>query len=199
MSDVVTIYTDGGARGNPGPAAFAYVITRAGARDVEANGYLGKTTNNIAEYTALVRALEHAQKLDGKRLVIHSDSELMIKQMRGEYKVKNEGLRPLYEEAQELSGAFESVQFRHVPREQNRRADKLCNDALDRAQKVSSNAGTKTRPIVTTRHDAVRAEAIDCLRAVAAVWARGDPNDPKPEVVWEQLWAILEDGGVLKK
>src|SRR5262245_15118520 len=83
-----TIYTDGASRANPGPAAFAYIIERPGESAIEEKGCLGDTTNNIAEYTALIRALEHAQRLGGRRLVINSDSELMVKQMLGAYKVK---------------------------------------------------------------------------------------------------------------
>src|SRR5271156_6010612 len=103
MSDtnLLTIHTDGAARGNPGPAAFAFVITRPGQPDDEDSGCLGETTNNIAEYAALVKALERARQLGGRRVVVHSDSELMIKQMRGEYKVKNEGLRALFEQAKQ--------------------------------------------------------------------------------------------------
>jgi ribonuclease HI len=86
------INIDGAARGNPGPAAFAYVITREGAPPVEAAGCIGIATNNVAEYTALVRALERARDLGGKRLLIRSDSELLVKQMNGVYKVKNDSL-----------------------------------------------------------------------------------------------------------
>lgn len=193
------IHTDGGARGNPGPAAYAYVLVQDGARHIEASGCLGETTNNIAEYTALVRALAHAQQLGARRLVVKSDSELMIKQMRGEYKVRNEGLRPLYEEAKALCDAFASVEFQHVPREQNRRADRLCNEALDRAQPRAAPPTKRSKPPATNaqrRRDASD-EAVECLRAVAAAWARGDANEPKPEAVWEQLWSILEDNGVV--
>jgi len=97
--DLFTIHTDGGARGNPGPAAYAFVISRPGQPDVEESGVLGNSTNNVAEYTALVKALERARALGARRVLVQSDSELMVKQMTGEYKVKNEGLRPLYEEA----------------------------------------------------------------------------------------------------
>src|SRR5881398_493972 len=101
--EAVTIYTDGAARGNPGPAAFAYVIRRTDGGILEEHSQcMGETTNNVAEYTALVRALERALALGAKKVLLHSDSELMVKQMRGEYKVKNEGLRDLYEQASEL-------------------------------------------------------------------------------------------------
>ena len=129
--EVLTIHTDGAARGNPGPAAFAYVIRRDGQEDVEEKGHIGTATNNVAEYTALIKALERAKELGGRRLVIHSDSELMVNQMKGAYKVKNAGLRPLYEEARELWKEFEQVTIRHIRREENSDADALCNQALD--------------------------------------------------------------------
>lgn len=197
-----TIHTDGAARGNPGPAAFAYVIHRDGAPDLEVKGVLGQTTNNVAEYTAVVRALEHAAKLGARRVVVLSDSELMVNQMTGKYKVKNEGLRPLYEDARAHCAEFESVTFRHVRREQNGRADALCNEALDAAAGRTPGAArpkVAARKVSAERSEAVRDEAVECLRAVAAAWARGNPNDPQPEAVWDQLWTILEDGGVLRK
>ena len=130
---VLTIYTDGASRGNPGEAAFAYVIRREGQAAIEKAECLGQMTNNQAEYTALIRALEHALELGPQhRVIVHSDSELMVKQMNGEYRVKNEELRGLYEQARSLRQRFEGlVTIRHVRREQNKRADQLCNDALD--------------------------------------------------------------------
>jgi ribonuclease HI len=128
----LTINTDGGARGNPGPAAYAYVIVQEGAPPIEEAGCLGHATNNQAEYTALVRALEHASRLGtDRKLLIRSDSELMVKQMNGEYRVKDAGLRPLYEQACSLRRKFPSVTIRHVPRAQNAWADRLYNQALD--------------------------------------------------------------------
>src|SRR6266566_7182269 len=110
------IHTDGASRGNPGAAAFAYVIYRDGEPDIEEAGCLGEMTNNQAEYTALVRALEHALELGSEnRVIVHSDSELMVKQLNGEYRVKNEELRPLYEEAVRLRRRFrQPVTLRHV-------------------------------------------------------------------------------------
>lgn len=130
---VLTIYTDGASRGNPGAAAFAYVISRDSQTPIEQAGCLGQMTNNQAEYTALVRALERALELGPHhRVLLHSDSELMVKQMNGEYRVKNEDLRSLYEQACALRRRFEGpVTIRHVRREQNKRADQLCNEALD--------------------------------------------------------------------
>ena len=135
MSDVplLTIHTDGASRGNPGASAFSYVISRKSGPVIEDSGCLGDMTNNQAEYTALVRALERALKLGPEhRVTLHSDSELMVKQMKGEYKVKNEELRPLYKRAKELADRFAGgVSFVHVRRELNKRADQLGNDALD--------------------------------------------------------------------
>ena len=128
--DLFTIHTDGGARGNPGPAAYAFVISRPGQTDVEQSGTLGNSTNNVAEYTALVKALERARELGARRILVQSDSELMVKQMTGEYRVKNEGLRPLYEEAKQLARAFDAVTFRHVRREHNSEANGLVNSAV---------------------------------------------------------------------
>lgn len=199
---VLTIYTDGAARGNPGPAAFAYVIQRDAAAPIEEAGCLGRTTNNQAEYTALVRALQHAARLGTQhRLHIHSDSELMVKQMRGEYRVKDAGLRSLYEQAKELADQFTGVTFRHVPRAQNGRADELCNEALDGLRSPSPSARLEEDnsepddcPILP---DALRQQALVCLRAAAAAWARGNPDDPAPDAVWDRLCKLLEDQGVL--
>jgi ribonuclease HI len=198
-----TIHTDGAARGNPGPAAIAFVIERPGQPDIEFQECLGTSTNNVAEYTALVRALERAKELGGRRLRIQSDSELLVQQMNGHYKVKHPGLRPLYDQARELCRHFERVTINHVRREQNTRTDRLCNEALDGPTASGSRSPSSSkkvdRKIRSPRQDQVREEAVECLRATAAAWARGNPEEPKPEDVWEQLWTILEDGGVLRK
>jgi ribonuclease HI len=196
-SDVFTIHTDGAARGNPGPAAYSYVIERPGLPDIEVKERLGETTNNIAEYTALVQALEHAGTLGGKHLDIRSDSDLMVQQMNGTYRVKHEGLRPLYEKARQLCRRFDSVNIRHVRREENTRADRLCNEALDgKASGVKRKA--KPKGVSPERAERVREDAVQCLRTMASAWARGNPREPRPEDVWEQLWSILEDAGVLR-
>lgn len=127
------IHIDGAARGNPGPAAFAYVMLHDGEPLLEESGTLGTATNNVAEYTALVKALEKAAELKASSVLIRSDSELLVRQMRGEYRVKNEKLLTLYHEANRLSRNLQSVRFSHVPREQNREADRLCNEALNAA------------------------------------------------------------------
>ena len=198
---ILTIYTDGGARGNPGPAAFAYVIQRDGEPPIEEAGCIGEGTNNQAEYTALICALEHAARLGGQhRLRVNSDSELIVKQMNGEYRVKDEGLKPLYEQARRLASRFPSVEIRHIPRAQNARADRLYNAALDASVKrVTKSMPGKRQAPATPRATVVHEEAIDCLRAAASAWARGNANDPAPELVWEQLWSVLEENGAVRK
>jgi len=199
--DVLTIHTDGAARGNPGPSAFAYVIARDGAPPIDECGCLGRMTNNQAEYTALVRALEHAARLGtGHHVHILSDSELMVKQMRGEYRVKNEELRDLYEQARELVQKFPSVRFQHVRREQNSRADALCNQALDGERGAVPKTASKPakKAAVPVAGAAVREEAVACLRAAAEAWAQGGTAAVAPELVWDQLWSILEENGALR-
>src|SRR5260370_35018393 len=139
-SGFLSINIDGAARGNPGPAAYAYVIVRNGQPVDEKAACLGKATNNIAEYTALVKALERAAELGGERLIIQSDSELLVKQMNGEYRVKNDQLRLLHDQAQQQCLQFGQVTFRHVPRAENSRADQLCNAALDAGCESPSSA-----------------------------------------------------------
>jgi ribonuclease HI len=205
------IHIDGGSRGNPGPAAFAFVIETPDRPAIEEKGYLGQTTNNIAEYTGLVRALEHARKLGARRLLIHSDSELLVKQMNGVYKVKHPGLLPLYDEANQLRREFDAVTLRHVRREHNKRADRLCNEALDAAMNVApaprTSAATKRHSPEAVVEDPnrrdlerlVRDDALTCIRASAAVWARDKNVELQPEHVWEQIWSILVEAGVLRK
>jgi probable phosphoglycerate mutase len=128
------LYTDGGARGNPGPAAFAYVLEADDGTVLAARGEaIGVATNNVAEYRALVAGLEHAVELAVTELEVVSDSELLVKQMRGEYRVKNEALRELSTEASRLGRKLRSVRYSHVAREHNELADRLVNETLDAA------------------------------------------------------------------
>jgi ribonuclease HI len=126
--------TDGGARGNPGPAAFAYVLEADDGTVLAAHGErIGVATNNVAEYRALVEGLRKAAELQVDEVEVVSDSELLVKQMRGEYKVKNEALRTLSLEAAQLARQVGQVTYRAVRREHNELADRLVNDALDSA------------------------------------------------------------------
>jgi ribonuclease HI len=147
---------DGGSRGNPGPAAYG-VIIRDGRGEIATRlkKYIGRTTNNVAEYYGLIAAMDYAQAHGIRALRVESDSELLVKQMRGQYKVKSEDLRPLFERAQKMSKAFDSFRIEHVYREQNREADALANEALDETEGKTSGAapakkteapGAKTEP-----------------------------------------------------
>ena len=123
---------DGGSRGNPGPAAYGVVVRDPRGEIVaRLKKYIGKNTNNVAEYFGLIAALDYAQNHGIRALHIESDSELMVKQMRGQYKVKSAELKPLFERAKKMSQAFESFRISHVYREQNKEADALVNQALD--------------------------------------------------------------------
>ena len=127
--------TDGGARGNPGPAAFGYVLEAEDGTVLAEHGErIGVATNNVAEYRALVAGLEKALDLGVDEVEVVSDSQLLVKQMRGEYKVKNEALRALSEEAAALARRVGRVSYRAVRREYNERADRLVNEALDAAR-----------------------------------------------------------------
>lgn len=196
-----TLNIDGASRGNPGPAAFAFVIARPGLPPVEEAATLGTVTNNVAEYTALVRGLEAAADLGLKHLKVLSDSELLVKQMNGEYRVKHPDLLPLYENARELVKEFDSVSIAHVRREQNKRADELCNIALDaKSGKPKATSPNTTKPPKTAVNDStVRADAVEILRTAAQAWADRGVRAVAPEAIWEQLWSVLEDGSVLKK
>jgi ribonuclease HI len=128
------LFTDGGARGNPGPAAYAYVLETDDGTVLDARGEaIGVATNNVAEYRALVAGLEKAAELGVDRLEVVSDSELVVKQMRGEYRVKNEALRTLSVEAGRQARRIGQVTYTAVRREHNVLADRLVNEALDAA------------------------------------------------------------------
>lgn len=123
---------DGGSRGNPGPAAYGVVLRDPKGEIVaRLQKYIGRNTNNVAEYFGLIAALDYAQTHGIRALRVESDSELLVKQMRGEYKVKSGDLRPLHERAKKMSEGFESFRIDHVYRDENREADALVNQALD--------------------------------------------------------------------
>ena len=132
------LFTDGGARGNPGPAASAYVIEDEHGAVLDSEGTaIGHATNNVAEYRALVDGLRRAAEIGVDELEVVSDSELLVKQMRGEYRVKNEALQALHREATGLARRVGLVTYTAVRREHNELADRLVNEALDRAQSES--------------------------------------------------------------
>lgn len=125
---------DGGSRGNPGPAAYGYVLTDPAGREVEACGeFIGAATNNVAEYRGLIAGLEAAARCGASPLAVVMDSELVIRQMTGQYRVKHEGLKPLHRLAREAAAKLPEVSFSSVRRDDNGRADGLVNQALDEA------------------------------------------------------------------
>ena len=137
---------DGGSRGNPGPAAYG-VVMRDGRGEVVARlkKYIGQNTNNVAEYFGLIAALDYAQTHGIRALRVESDSELLVKQMRGQYKVKSEELKPLFERAKKMSQTLEMFRIEHVYREQNREADALVNQALDETSRPGAAASNAAK------------------------------------------------------
>ena len=127
----VSLYIDGAARGNPGPAGIGVVIKKGNELLLEVADYIGKTTNNVAEYLALIRGLEESLLLGATEVEVHSDSELLVKQINGEYRVKNEGLIPLHYQAQTLTAKLKKFTITHKLRAENKHADELANKGID--------------------------------------------------------------------
>jgi ribonuclease HI len=181
-----SIHIDGGSRGNPGPASYAVVLERAGLEPIEECDTIGKTTNNIAEYTALVRALELAKIHALKTLHIYSDSELLVKQMKGEYKVKNEDLREWFDQAKELVKQFEKVTIIHVRREQNKRADQLCNMALDGDPRPRGDSAAVSVPVA-------KPESVDEIgKRLLGTLLHSDASPTHVDEVWKQIKALFQ-------
>lgn len=130
--DLIVAYIDGGSRGNPGPSGYGVRIENQGGSIVdEIKGSVGVTTNNVAEYEALLAALNYLKEKDFTNVIVKSDSQLLVKQMTGQYKVKHPNLKPLYKKARILVGELDLVEFQHIPREKNSFADRLANEAMD--------------------------------------------------------------------
>jgi ribonuclease HI len=140
-------YSDGASKGNPGRAGIG-VYLECGSHRLEVSEYIGIQTNNIAEYAALVRGLEEARRLNAEEVNAYLDSELLVKQIKGQYRVKNKGLLPYYEKAVRLIGSFKRFSISHVPRSQNKKADQLSKEAAsetsgDSLQQSSLNGKAK--------------------------------------------------------
>src|SRR6267154_3194243 len=143
LEGVYTANIDGAARGNPGPASYGLVLRRPDGTPLESLGkYIGRHTNNVAEYYALIAALDYAVANGIKRLRVQSDSQLIVNQIKGLYKVKHPDLRPLHERAKKLAAGLESFTIQYVPREQNREADAAANAALDNTGGVKPAFGS---------------------------------------------------------
>lgn len=141
LTDKVIAHIDGGSRGNPGPSAAAYVLSDQQGRQLEAKAFfIGEATNNVAEYTAIHKALNAAKALGAKQITIFSDSELLVRQLNGQYKVKSEQIRPLFAGAVEMLAGFENWQVQHIFRENNQQADALANRALDSEGNIEMKA-----------------------------------------------------------
>jgi ribonuclease HI len=175
---------DGGSRGNPGPASYGVVVRDAkGAIVARLKKYIGRATNNVAEYYGLIAALDYAQAHAIRALHIESDSELLVKQMRGQYKVKSEELRPLFERAKKMSAAFDSFGINHVYREQNKEADALANEALDETAGSTPAGGAQMTAKSTGSKASTDAPASDGKEnksaAPAKPAAKHDPSIPR--------------------
>lgn len=156
MPDKIIAYVDGASRGNPGPAAAGFTLTDHQGNHLRAKAFfLGHTTNNIAEYTAVIKALEAAKQFGAKQLTIFSDSELLVKQLNGLYKVKSEQIRPLFRQATDLLGEFENYHLQHITREKNEETDKLVNRALNLQRDVEGE------PMLATTIDRERRATSD--------------------------------------
>lgn len=180
----ITVRFDGGSRGNPGPAAIAYVLETDDGTAIQSQGqFIGQATNNVAEYRALILGLEAARKLGVKKLRVLGDSELVIKQLLGEYKVRNEALKPLYEKAQAELRGFALPEIGHNRRGHNTLADALANLAMDRKGSVTeadlAAGGVSDSPAQSKPE----AEAFECPRCGCQIVVEvpGEvPADPKP-------------------
>jgi ribonuclease HI len=156
LEGAYTANIDGAARGNPGPASYAVVLRRPDGTPLESLGkYIGRQTNNVAEYYALIAALDYALAHQLKRLRVRSDSELLVRQVQGIYKVKSPDLRPLHERARKMIASLEAFAIEHVPREQNADADAVANAALD------STGGNPRAPAARPASRTIRAQFRD--------------------------------------
>ncbi len=177
MQEQITLEFDGGSRGNPGPAGIGIVLRAADGTPLLTLGrFIGRATNNSAEYRALILGLEKAKELGATRLEVRGDSELIIKQMRGEYRVKHPELRELYEDAQLRLHDFAQVRFEHRLRHRNSLADKLANLAMDRKGEVTEADESPHPP----REAAIGGEIWRCLRCKCEIEIRRPPEVSLP-------------------
>jgi ribonuclease HI len=185
-ADIFTAEVDGASRGNPGPASYAVIIRRPDGSVVYQLGkYLGCATNNVAEYFALITALDYCAATNISRLRIRSDSELLVRQMQGSYKVKSQSLKPLHERALRQAKSLAYFAIEHVPREMNAEADALANVALDRTGEVTSGVrvlaeSTAEPGSAATRSSANSAPAQNAPRTVRATYKDGALHPAEP-------------------
>jgi ribonuclease HI len=189
---------DGASRGNPGPASYGLIVRAPdGTTELEIGKYLGRATNNVAEYYALIGALDYAQAQGIERLLVRSDSELLVRQMQGRYKVKSADLRPLYEHARKLARGLAHFAIEHVPRERNSDADELANIALDR---TSSHGGQSAAApaLATTAAPTKESRPPRAVQRVRARYSGGalhpaEPMDLDDGDVVDLQWKKIEE------
>ena len=180
--ETLTLEFDGGSRGNPGPAGIGVVIRAADGTPLLTLGrYIGKATNNVAEYTALNTALEEAKRLGAKRVKIRGDSELVVRQMTGVYRVKHPDLIPLHRQATDLMAEFDEATIEHNYREKNELADRLGNLAMDRKRDVTdAGAADDANPLDTPAPEATHAgDRFTCARCGCEIDVR-TPSSIRP-------------------
>ncbi len=181
MNDTLTLQFDGGSRGNPGLAGIGVVISASdGTVLVELGRFIGRATNNVAEYRALITALQEALRLNAKKVLIRGDSELVIKQMRGEYKVRHPDMKPLYEQARHLLEKFDQAKIEHNLRGKNALADKLANLAMDRKADVhDADEGAAATVEAPTPRAPEAGDTLACARCSCVIEVR-KPSSIRP-------------------
>ena len=190
MDETLTLQFDGGSRGNPGPAGIGVVVAAAdGTPLVTLGRFIGRATNNVAEYRALITALQEAKRLGANKVVIRGDSELVVKQMRGEYRVKNPDMKLLHDEAQTILRTFASATITHNLRHKNGLADALANKAMDRKADVTEIDGRAastplSAPVEPPAPQVAVGDRFACPRCDLSVQVtsapRSSPSFPKP-------------------
>lgn len=188
--EAITAYCDGGSRGNPGPAGYGVSIeSPSGQRIGELSEFLGVKTNNFAEYSALLGALEYALTQGHKSLKVIADSELMVKQIKGQYQVKSPELRPLYDEAKRRIAKLGKFEIQHVLRNKNKRADELANEAMDRGTgksvRVAASATVASAPTRTTSTPKIE------------ITGRPSPKAPPPPAASGRIFRGFVKNGVV--
>jgi ribonuclease HI len=176
--EVLTLEFDGGSRGNPGPAGIGCVVRAADGTPLLTLGrYIGKATNNVAEYNALITVMEEASKLGARRVKVRGDSELVVRQMKGEYRVKHPDLIPLYRQAKELFDSFDQASIEHNYRHKNELADRLGNLAMDRRKDVTEADAGDDNPLDEPAPRATQSgDRFSCARCGCEIEVRTPPS-----------------------
>ncbi len=190
-----TANIDGAARGNPGPASYGVVVKRPDGRPLESLGkYIGRHTNNVAEYYALIAALDYAVAKGIRRLRVHSDSQLIVNQMKGLYKVKHPDLRPLHERAKKQAAGLEAFTIQYVPREENRAADAAANAALDNTSGMKPAFASESSGAVSPSTPSAPRPPIQTSRRIRARFRDGVlvPSDPLGYAEDEELEITID-------